>query len=448
MESNSSRIAAACCIRTDVQTRARGLILSAPRWPARLPLLATLALASVLSLSARAAPARSEGLSLREAVEKALGQNKQLAAFRHRLAEQSGRLGQAGLLPNPQVDLLFENLGGEGVYGGFQSAETTLSIGWAIEPGIRGRRVGVERARSARTHLDAQILQLDVAAETAQRFLSCLESQAHLKATAEAVALGERTVAAVERRVRAGSAPNAELMRARAALATERLAHDDVTHERSVAYHRLAAEWGEKAPSFSRVDGELLDLPTPASFDDLAARIERNPELTRLASEQRIAEAQLRLAKARRWPALTPTLGARKFQITGDWALVAGVSVPLPLFDRNQGRVAESRAKLARTRADAEAERIRVRTTLFELYETMQHSLHRVEVLRSEVIPRFEETVDEMRRGYEKGRYPYYELATVQADLLAARRSVVEASTAAHRLVITLEQLTGESVSR
>jgi cobalt-zinc-cadmium efflux system outer membrane protein len=407
-----------------------------------------LALACLLSLSPPVVFAETEGLSLQQALDRALSQNKQLAAFDYRLAEQSGQVHQAGLLPNPQLDLLFENLGGQGAFRGYESAETTLSLRWAIEPGLRSRRVGVARAHSARTDLDAKILQLDVAAETAQRFLSCLESQEHLMATEEAVDLSERTVASVERRVRAGRAPNAEVMRARAELATERLARDDVTHERSVAYHWLAAQWGETSPSFSRVDGQLLELPAVRSFDDLTARIERNPELARLASEQRIAEAQLRLAKGRRWPTLTPSLGARKFETTGDWALVAGVTVPLALFDRNQGQVAKSRATLARTRADAATRHIIVHTTLFELYEDMRHSVHRAETLRDEVIPRFEETMEETRRGYEKGRYPYFELRTVQADLLAARRSLVEASTAAHRLVITLERLTGEAVAR
>ena len=91
---------------------------------------------------------------------------------------------------------------------------------------------------------------------------------------------------------------------------------------------------------------------------------------------------------------------------------------------------------------------MRVHTTLYEIYEEMQHSVHRAEVLRDEVIPRFEETVDEMRKGYTKGRYRYGELRAVEADLLSARRSLVEAGTAAHRLVITLERLTGERVVR
>jgi hypothetical protein len=50
--------------------------------------------------------------------------------------------------------------------------------------------------------------------------------------------------------------------------------------------------------------------------------------------------------------------------------------------------------------------------------------------------------------GYEQGRYRYSELRMVEADLLKARRSLVEASTAAHRLVITLERLTGERMAQ
>ncbi|MBW2421641.1 MAG: TolC family protein [Deltaproteobacteria bacterium] len=413
-------------IRLGAHTQVRPIQRFARVCPSKKAAIAILTLAATLSLHSHPAAAQAEGLSLKQALEKALGQNKELAAFEHRRAEQEGRIQQASLLPNPELALVFENFGGQGIREGFETAETTLSLGWALEPGLRGRRVGVARARSERTSLEERILQLDVAAETALRFLASLESQEHLEAAREAVALAERTVAAVERRVRAGRAPKAELTRARAELAIERLAWDDVTHERSVAYHWLAAQWGETAPAFPSVDGDLLRIPELPSFDDLAARIEENPGLARLASEQRVAEAQLRVDTARRWPTLTPSLGARNFQATGNWALVAGLKVPFPVFDRNQGRVVESRATVARARADAEAQRVRVHATLYEIYEEMQHDVHRAEVLRGEVIPRLEETVDEMRQGYEKGRYRYSELRTVQAEGESGHRNADE----------------------
>ena len=75
-------------------------------------------------------------------------------------------------------------------------------------------------------------------------------------------------------------------------------------------------------------------------------------------------------------------------------------------------------------------------------------TVDRAEVLDEQVIPRLEETMDATSKGYEQGRYRYYELRTVEADLLAARRSLVEASAAAHRLEITLERLTGQGMVR
>jgi cobalt-zinc-cadmium efflux system outer membrane protein len=393
-------------------------------------------------------PAASGALGLPEALERALGHNKDLAAFEYRIAEQQGRLEQAGLLPNPQLDLSIEDAAGSGIYEGFDSAQTTLSLGWVLEGRVRAGRVGAAEAGAELVAAQARILRVEVAADTAEHFLASLASQARLERAEEAIALAEQTVEAVTRRVGAGKAPRAELARAEAELATDRLARDDVTHELSAAYHRLAAQWGETEPRFSRVEGDLLALPAVEPYAVLTAGLERNPQLARYATEERLAKANLRLAEARRWPSLRPHLGVRRLEATDDTALVAGVSVPIPLLSRNQGEVAESRASVSRTRAEADAARVRLQTTLFELYEELQHHFHRAETLRAEVIPRLMEALEGTRRAYEQGRYGYFELRSVQADLWRAQSELVEASAGAHHLVIALERLTGERVVR
>lgn len=397
---------------------------------------------------AEAPDLRGKSLPLSKALEKALAHNKELAAFEYRGVEQAGRVQQAGLLPNPELKVVLEDAVGSGVFEGFHVAQTTLSLEWVLEHRIRGRRVDAAQARSALLVSDAEILRLDVAAETAQRFLSSLANQARLESADEAVSLAEETVHAVERRVRAGKAPRAELTRAEAELAMTRLHRDDVTHALSADYHRLAAQWGEIQPGFSRVEGELLALPTTESFAALQARVEQNPQLARLVSEARVAKANLRLAEARRWPTVRPTLGVRRYEATNDAALYAELKIPLPVFSRNQGEVAESRAAISRTHADADAVRVRVHTALFEFYEELRHHFHRTATLRDEVIPRLAKALRETRRGYEQGRYSYFEWRSVQADLIEARGELIEASTGAHRLVIALERLTGESVVR
>ncbi len=411
-----------------------------------LALAATFWLAGVSN--AEAADGQGPALDLQEALARALSHNKELAAFGHRLVEQDGRVEQASLLPKPELRLTVEDVAGSGDFEGFDSAQTTLSLGWVLERSIRQSRVAAAEAGSALLLSDAEILRLDLAAETAQRFLSSLANQVRLESANEAVSLVEDTVSAVKRRVQAGKSPRAELTRAEAELAMAKLSRDDVGHELAIAYRRLAAQWGEVEPGFSRVSGDLLTVPTTEPFSNFQGRVEQNPRLARFVSEERVARANLRLAEARRWPTLRPSIGARRYEATDDFGLVAELSFPLPVLNRNQGRLSESRAALSRTRAEAKAARVRVHTALFEVYEELQRHLHRASTLRDEVIPRLSKALDETRQGYEKGRYSYFAWRSVQVDLLEARSKLVEASTGAHRLVIALERLTGERVAK
>lgn len=418
----------------------------------------TQALAVVFSsalLAAASARVEAEGgtvvgspLPLEQALEKALRQNKGLAGLGHRLAESAGRLEQAGLLPNPELGLAVEDFAGGDDFEGFDQAQTTLSLEWVLEGRLRRERVQVAEAGSALAAADAEIQRLEVAADTAEHFLESLAGQARLERAQEAIGLGEQTVVAVSRRVRAGKAPRAELARAEAELAADRLAKDDVDHELSIAYHRLAAQWGEAEPRFSRVEGDLLALPAVAPYDELLASLERNPQLARYATQERLAKANLKLAQVRRWPTVRPSIGVRRFEETDDFALVAGVHLPIPLLNRSQGDVSGARASIARARAEADAGRVQLQTTLFALHEELQHHIHRAETLRAEVIPRLAEALEGTRHGYERGRYGYFELRSVQADLLRAEGELLEASAGAHRLVVALERLMGEKVTR
>ena len=128
--------------------------------------------------------------------------------------------------------------------------------------------------------------------------------------------------------------------------------------------------------------------------------------------------------------------------------MVVGITIPLAVRNRNQGRIAEARALIEQTRAGAAAAKVRIETTLFVLYEALQHSLHRANALRDEVIPRLESALVQTRAAYDLGRYSYLELRAVQAELIGARSELIEASIDAHRNVIEIERLTGVRVAQ
>jgi cobalt-zinc-cadmium efflux system outer membrane protein len=393
-------------------------------------------------------PGDGQMIGLNEAVARTLVRNPELVAFGYQLQAQDGRVLDAGLAPNPELSLTIENALGTGEFTGMDGAETTLSIAWVLERGVRQRRLETARAGVSLLDVEADIKRLDAAAETARWFFTCLSNQAQMVNAGEAVQLAQETVRAVKKRVQAGKSPQAELARAQAELARMKLNQEDFEHELLSASRRLAAQWGETEPGFKRVNGEILTPPNTDSFATLKTRISENPDLARFLSRQRVDEAELRLAKAQSKPNWRVSVGVRRLEITDDEALVANITLPLALRNRNQGRIAEAQANLAQTAADAKAARIRNETLLFVIYQELQHSMHRVRTYRDDVIPRFEQALTDTRSAYELGRYSYFEWRTVQEDLLEARGALVEASVDAHQKVIEIERLTGVRIAQ
>jgi cobalt-zinc-cadmium efflux system outer membrane protein len=398
------------------------------------------------------APAASanEGaiVGLDEAIQKTLTRNPSLIAFGYQIEAQRGRLVQSGLRPNLELGVRVENALGSGEFEGVDRAETTLSLGWVLERGKRQARVAAARASVSIFESEAEVRRTDAAAETARLFLDSLANQEQLVQRQEAVTLAEATVAAVGERVSAGRTPDADLARAEADLARTRLAREDVDHELKTSNHRLAAQWGEAQPDFLEVSGDLHKIPEIENFENLLTRIAQNPELSRYLTVQRLREAELGLAESEAKPNWRVDAGIRRLEQSDDQALVAGITIPLALRNRNQGRIAEARANLAGVEADRAATRLQLETQLFAFYQELQHSLHRTKTLREQVLPRVEKALVDTQRAYTAGRYGYFELQLVQREVLSTRMALLDASIDAHERLIEIERLTGTVITR
>ncbi len=402
---------------------------------------------SIAVLCVQATASEIAVINLQDAIGRTLERNPNLLAFGFQLEAHQGRLIQSQLRPNMELDVLVENVLGSGEFNKADEFEATLSLSWVLERGKRDRRVAVAAAGVSLIESESEIKRLDAVAETARLFLNCLANQERLVRTQTAVNQARQTVAVIGERVHAGRTPSADLARAEAQLARVLLAREDIEHETKTSNHRLAAQWGESQPDFKSVKGNISQLPTLASFSDVLARVEQNPDFARYVSEHRLRETELAMAESEAKPSWQVNTGLRRFQRSGDQALVLGVTIPLAKRNRNQGSVTEARAKLAMTSAEQTAARVYVETQLFALYQELLHSLHRATAMREEVIPRVEQALVETQSAYATGRYGYFEFQIVQEEVLDAHTALVEASIDAHRRLIEIERLTGTSIS-
>jgi cobalt-zinc-cadmium efflux system outer membrane protein len=409
--------------------------------------LATLgptALAQTNVVEAPAAPP----LTLAHAVAAALEGHPDLQGRPYALRAAEGRIAQAGLRPNPELSVEFENFAGSGAAQGADALEATLSLSQVIEFGDkRGRRIGVASAERESLVLEQEARQLDVLAEVARRFIAVVAAQEQLSLARQVETLAQNTLNAMDRRVQAARSPEAERSRATIARIRARLDRQRSEQTLQSARLQLAALWGAGDWQVGEAQADLYAIPTMEPFAALTNRIQRNPDLLRLATEGRLREAELRLAQAQGRPNLQVGAGVRRLEESGDAAFVAALSIPLPMFDRNQGAIAEAQARSELTAAQRKAAEARARSTLNALHQEFVVARQEAEALREEVIPQAERALAQTESVFTRGRYSYLELVNAQRELMDARRAAIDAAADAHRLVAELERLTAEPLT-
>jgi cobalt-zinc-cadmium efflux system outer membrane protein len=390
-------------------------------------------------------------LRLPQAQALALMQNPDLAAFAWEVRAGEARTLQAGLPPNPEMGVEVENVAGSGDFQGVDGAEVTVGLSQVIElAGKRRKRTHVAALERDLAAWDYETARLDVLTQVAQAFADVLRVQERLAVDADLVRLAEQIYRIVAERVKAGKVSPLEATRARVALATSRIARQRVQRELTAAKDRLAATWGGTRATFERVTGDLETLNPIPSAAVVAQRIVQNPDIARWATAMARRHAAVTLAEANRTP--DPTLGAgvRYFNNVDEadaHALLLAVSVPLPVFDRNQGNILEARYQLARTEVERRAAAVRVQTALAETHAALSAAFSEASTLRDEVLPGAQQAFDAAREGYRQGKFQFLEVLDAQRTLFEARGQYVEALSTYHKAVAALERLIGEPLS-
>jgi outer membrane protein, heavy metal efflux system len=414
----------------------------ASRYPALLILIV-----SAATVAAEPPDPRGE-LTLTQVVALALSRNPELQSTDYELRAADARTVQAGLRPNPEMGVQVENFASSAAVRTVQPLQTTLTLSQVIElGGKRSRRVDVaQRGRDALA-IERDIRQLDVLAEVTRRFVDVVADQEQLSLGRRAAELAERTLNAMTARVTAARSPEAEKARASIAFDRARLEQQHAEYELQSSRRMLAALWGSTEALFGVARADLYAMPPADTFEALAQRLKHSPDFLRFTAESRLREADLRLAQAQATPNVQFNAGIRHFNGLRDPALVAGFSLPLPLFDRNQGAIREAEVRHDQVRVDERAAYIKANATLFELYQAVQQARLETRTLREQVIPKAEHALAQTEYGFQRGRFSYLELANAQRDLIEVQRAAIEAAANHYRLAAEIERLTGEPVT-
>ncbi len=388
-----------------------------------------------------------DSISLAEALARTLRGSPELAAYSWDIRAAEARIIQARLLPNPEISVMTEDATGTRDFKNGDQAQRTLQLSQLVElGGKRPARVEEAQLNRALSDWDYQVKRVEVLRDTTQRFIDVLAAQRRMALSQETLALTESAVPLTENRVQVGKASAVEATRASVAVALAKIVREQAKREVLAAKAALSAMWGEtKSVSFASVSGDLDRTEEVPSLPTLVARLGNNPQLARWTTEREKREATLRLQQAQAVPDITAFAGPRVF---GDAANVStgvlGFSMPLPLFNRNQGNIAEARALLSKANPEERAAEARAFAELSIAYQTLQRAAAEVVILKGTVIPGATQSVELLNQGYSAGRFSQLEILVERRTLFDARFQHLRALADYHKALATVEALTAQ----
>lgn len=388
----------------------------------------TAALAGFCTLAPAQVPAQSaqvaSRISLDQAIELAIRHNHTLQAARTQIQQNQAAETTANLRPNPTLFFdweylpLFSKPQGETVGDYIQGAtEADLGLSYLIERGQkRQRRLQAARDTTAVTRsvvrdnertLAFQVASLFVGAQLAQSTLDL--AQQDLKSFQQTVDIGE-----VQRKD--GSMSENDYLKMKLQLVQFESDVQQAQLAKVQSLSDLRQQLGyESVPAEYDVVGEFEYRPLVVTLDELQRKaLQNRPDLRATVLGVTAANSQYALAKAN--GKQDPTFSANYSHVNGLNAATWSFSIPLAIFDRNQGNIAQTRVAIRQAEEAQKAANGQVLTDVRDAYETLQESARIAQLYRGGYL-------DVAQRSRDISEYAYRRGALALLDFLDAERT-------------------------
>ncbi|MRT30587.1 TolC family protein [Herbaspirillum sp. CAH-3] len=392
---------------------------------------------SIAPVTATALDKETGPLSLPAAISLAFEQNKTLAAARKEIEAADATILQAGARPKPEFSALIEDTRKS-------SRTTTYQINQPIELGGK-RSARIEAAQRARDMavLDYAAKRSDLRAAVVAAYYEVMVATERQRLARELLELAGTSAAMTQRRVMAGKISPVEQTKAQVARSAAQLELNQANSELSLARQKLAMSWGATVGRQPLSDQGVESLPPLPAIAQLTEKVANGPavRLARLEVERRRALASIETSK--RTPDVSLTLGNKRDESNARNMWVVGVSVPIPVFDSNQGNELEALKRVDIARDALALTELQMQGEAAQAFERLRNAREEATALRSDIVPAAQSAYQAARTGFELGKFGYLDVLDAQRTYFQAKAQYWKALSAAFQAAADLDRLAG-----
>ena len=406
-----------------------------------LPRVAPMVLAMLIA-GARIAPAGAEPappyLMLLQQAEAGA---PRLAESDANIRAAEGQTVQAAVRPNPSVGIEAENIGRGISYNGLSQEQTTLSVSEALEiGGQRSARISAAGAGLTAARAERNQTQFDFAFDLAIAYVTAELTGKRVDLAADALDAAQEDERAARALVGAGREADLRAVQANAATTAAQADLESARADQSEALVRLSGLVGQRQ-TYTGVAQSLLDL-APMLAPPLAEAPASSPSIIAADAARDAAAGRVSVERTRAIPDVTVSLGLRTFAGENAKGVVAGVQVPLPIFDNNAGAIATAAAQLSAADARAQAARLNADAD-WRAASAQALAADRRLRATAEAETAAGEAYRLARIAYDAGRAPLVELLAARTNLTQAELRSLDARMARIRAEAILARLAG-----
>ena len=385
---------------------------------------------------ARDLPAASS-LTFEEARSAALSGSPELARQSARVAEARARLVAGRTYPhNPVAGIEAADRGG----ADGSSTDRALNLSQVVEiAGQRRRRTTVAEAALAAAEARFEHRRRQVLAAVDGAYAATVRSR-ELEAVANIdLRLTRDLLNFEERRLEAGAGTQIAVNLARAATGRAVRRHQRAAAAHREARARLAQVAGLDPARPPTVEGRLPGwaAPVPALDEMATTAIEARADLFAFRSDLEAAERDVGLQRSLAIPDLE--IGAYVADEEGDDIVGVRAGIALPIFNRNQGGIAQARAAVDRAEAEVALEVLEVRRQVTVAHAHYQATAEALTALADLVVVNLEDSLDLLSKAVDAGELSATEVLLLRRELVEGRREHVEAAAELWLALVDLE---------
>jgi cobalt-zinc-cadmium efflux system outer membrane protein len=368
-----------------------------------------------------ASAGRSEALTIDEAVREALERNLELLARQYDVALAGTALLTARLRPNPVLGVDADHVdprhGLAGETGG-GPAEFAIRTDFLFERGAK-REHRIELARQTRSIAELRLLDhiRRLTFDVQSACVAILQARDDLALARDGLRALQDIVRLNQARVEAGDLPRVQLVRAEVAAlqfrGTVRRQEVALRH----AQERLRLLLGRSGIAGSPpevIDAGRPDVQPPPDVSIVLAQArERRPDLLAVQREQARSQADIRLQLAQRAVDVTVGAEARRVHAAGN-SFGVFFSMPLPVYDRNQGEVARARMEVQQLARATDAQVAEAETEVRTAHRNLTAARELLATIEDDMVPRAQHVRDVNEYSYRRGEASLLEFLDAQ----------------------------------